>query len=195
MLDLLLFAEIAWCTVLISAQGPRRALLYSGGVLTSGFAASQLSGWLARVLLPVASQSFLWLQSQISLDTQNAAVLSGFIPAEPVLSGLPNSSWITEHIVKTMFYIGITVAVFLLFIVVDYLYNALYDRPQSPRRRGERVLTPLLAMGTGVYLALLTGVLLGNLAWLQQFTPLTHSAAHSLSMHWIQRLLAALPRT
>lgn len=191
MLDLLFIVEIAWCTILIAIQGVKRALLYSGGVLASGFAGSQLSGWFAKVLLPPASHSFLWLQSQLSVDTKSVLILSGFIPAEPVLSGLPQNTWITIHIVQTMFFIGITLAVLTLFVVVAYLSNALYDRPQPYKRKMEALLfTPLLALSTGIYAAIITGVLVGNLAWLHEFVVLRTPVAHSVGMHWIAHILS-----
>lgn len=190
MLDLFLIAEIAWCTLLMVMNGARRALLYSAGILTSGFAASQFSGWFAKVLLPPAGQSFLWLQSQLSLDTQSVSILSGLMPAEPVLSGLPHGEWITLHIVKTLFFVAITCAVFLLFVVASYLSSALYDRPGVQTSAfGAYLLTPLFAAATGLYAAVLTGLLLGNLAWLHEFAPLRTAVAHSLGMHWIAQLL------
>jgi len=190
MLDVLFLAELAWCSIFIAVQGIERALLYSGGIVASGYAASQLSGWLARIFLPQTSETFLWLQAHVTLAAQGVSVLSWFIPAEPVLSGTTQTAWVTLHIVKTLFFIGITGAIFLLFMVVSYLSTALYDRPQPAKRQGEAVLwTPLLAVTTGLYATVLTGVLVGNLAWFQNLTGLALPVAHSFAMEWIGRLM------
>ncbi|OFW78931.1 MAG: hypothetical protein A2201_07535 [Alicyclobacillus sp. RIFOXYA1_FULL_53_8] len=191
MLDVLFVAELAWCSIFIAVQGIQRALLYSGGIIASGYAASQFSGWITRIFVPQTSETFLWLQAHVTTSVQGVSVLSRFIPAEPVASGMAQATWITMHIVKSLFFIGITASIFLLFLVVSHLSIALYDRPQPAKRKGETLFwTPLLALTTGLYATVLTGVLVGNLAWFQDFTGLAWPVSHSLAMAWMGRLMS-----
>ena len=186
MLDLLFIVEVTWCTLWILFQGPERALLYSGAVITSGFVASQTSGWLSKVLLPTTSSVFSWIVTHVSMSDSAISVLSGFVPAEPVMAGGAHPQWIAYHIVKIMFFISITLAVFLLFVVIAQLSKALWDGDGRERTLtlGLRMLTLGLSVGTALYAGVLTANLVANAAWLQTFSGLAHPAATSMWMVW-----------
>jgi hypothetical protein len=191
-IDVLLIAEITWCTLLLKHKGVHATLLYAGGILTSGYVAFQLSAWLSDKFLPPVSPAFHWIESHISSDAQSVSTLSAFLPSIPASGGFQHSQWIAMHLVRTFFFLTITVAVFALFVVIDYLSDALWDRPLFVQRIHHTVLLTSLALGCGIYVAWLTVILFTNLAWLQNFSVITSELTHSIGIRAVGRAASTL---
>ncbi|MCF8565697.1 hypothetical protein LLE49_13310 [Alicyclobacillus tolerans] len=195
MLDIFFFAELVWCSFLIGIRGLNQAMIYTAALFTTGYVSQTLSKWIADTFVAPPSPVFKWVESHISNRAEAVSALAGMIPPEPA-STMASShvQWITVHIVRTLVFLFITAAVFVLFHVVSKLTDALWDRPERQFGKTPAIFSPLLAIASGAYLVVLTGVFIGNLAWLQDFSGLSAPAAHSLGLHWIAYVLNAVQR-
>lgn len=186
MVDVFLLAEVAWWMMVMGKRGVSVNLLYTGGILASGYAALHVSGWLANTFVGPASPTLLWLEQHLVNDTQSVIATISLMPPVPASNAVAHSQWIALHIVKTLFFVAITAAVFTLFAVVYKLTDALWDQgsEEFPKQFGSAA---LFAAASGAYLAVLTVVLAANLSWLQLFTPVSDALSQSLVAHAVGR--------
>ncbi len=192
MLDLLFVIEWMWCSLSISTRGLQLAVLCSGGFIASSYAAVHLSGWMTRTFTPPTSYAFLWLSAHISTQPDVISALAGFAPATTAATGgLPLHQALALHILRTLFYLVITIAVFGLFIMMWHFTNALWDREAAERQR-RSVLTVVLSIGCGAYLTALTGILVANVAWIREVSFLAQATAHSFGMAGVQTVVHLL---
>jgi hypothetical protein len=186
MIDVILLAEIGWCIAFLRTKGIQRALLLNGGVLTAGYVAYRLSDWLTNTFLPQASPVWKWVMNQIELTPQNVSGLANYIPPlAAATGGFTHSQWIAYHIVRALFYVSITAAVFMIFLVVGYLVDGLWDHPVAHYPPQEQAITMILSGACGAYVAIVTGILIADLSWLSDFKELSMAATHSLGVFWI----------
>jgi hypothetical protein len=186
--DILLLAEIAWCTLLLRMKGVYAATLLAGGIFTSGYVAYHLSGWIAKQFLPPVSPAFRWLENHLSYEAQSVSTLSAFLPPIPTTNGFQHSQWIALHLVRTFLFVAITGAVFGLFVVMNYLSDALWDRPNHRASPVSETLTTCLSFSCGVYAAGMTVVLLANLSWIQDFSVMTPELANSIGIQAVSKV-------
>lgn len=192
MLDMLFLVEWTWCAVLISARGVQLAVLCSGGLIASAYVASQLSGWMTRSFTPQGSVAFLWLQGHVSSAPGVISALSGFAPVTTVTTGgIHLHQAVALHILHTMFYIAITTAVFLLFVMVWHFSRAVWDRTTNAAPRRD-VASVLLSTMCGGILIAFTGIFIGNIAWLREVPLLAHAVEHSIGMSYIAQVVRIL---
>ncbi|WDL99161.1 hypothetical protein [Alicyclobacillus sp. ALC3] len=192
MLDLLFVMEWMWFSFSISTRGLQLAVLCSGGVVASSYAAAHLSGWMARTFTPPTSHAFLWLSHHISTRPDVISALAGFAPATTVATGGdPLHQALALHILHTLFYFVITIAVFGLFIMMWHFTNALWDREVAGSQR-RSLLTVGLSVSCGAYLTALTGILVANVAWLREVPFLAQATTHSFGMAGVEAVVHLL---
>jgi hypothetical protein len=192
-LDVLLLVEWAWCAMLLRARGLQLAVLCSGGVVASTYVAARLSTWMAKTFTPPTSPVFQWLQSNVSTRPDTVAALSGFAPAQAVAAGGPSLPHVLAfHILQVLFYLAITGAVFLLFVMVWHFSNVFWDADVTEATDRVRAATTVLSVGCGAYLAILTAIFLANIAWLRGLPFLASATAHSLGMQGVAALMHQL---
>ncbi|MCL6547426.1 MAG: hypothetical protein K6T30_00780 [Alicyclobacillus sp.] len=186
MLDVLLLAEIAWCMELLRAGGAYRASLWTGGLMAATVAGVKAADWLTHVLAPPARPVLRWVEAQLSSAPGNIPVLAAMIPPEPAAgNALPEVEWIAYYVTRSLLFVSITAAVFLVFMAVGNVAEALWDRPPAAETRWERAVAAAMAAVSGVYIAALTALAAGQLAWLRPFSWTISAAANSHALHWI----------
>lgn len=192
MVDVLLIAEIAWCTLYLGQQGIRKALVYACGLMVSGYVSGQVSGWLVRTFVPPASPAFHWLARQISALAVQQPVLAQYLPPTSTASGgMPLSQWIAYHVVQALFYVAFTGASLTLFLVGGMIHDALWDLPHHRTTPAVAILTSTLGLASGLYVAAVTAVLLANLSWIGALGGLTPFAASSIGIDWVGKFLTS----
>lgn len=184
MIDLFLFIEIVWCTILLGLRPVEKAILYAGGVLASGYVSSQITPWMERTFVAPSNAAFLWLQEHINGDVESVVGQASYMPPEPASVGMTNHpQWIAYHIVSVLLYIFITGAIFAAFLAVCSLRDALLVRVQH----GNSLRPVSIGLGAvcGLYVAFLTAVAIANLSWIGAFHNLGETAHASISIRLI----------
>jgi hypothetical protein len=191
MLDLIFIAELIWCTILLRVKGFYQSLIYAGGVLTSGYAAFQLTNWLAKRFSVPSNPAFQWLSHHLTTDSESVTTLSRFIPPESAsFSQMKHTQWIAYQVMRGMMYVSISAAVFLLFVAIIYLSAAVWDRPFPHLFRFDSHMATVASAVSGTYVAVLSAVFLANLAWINTFGVIGDAVHHSLTISWIGRAIA-----
>ncbi len=183
MLDLFFLVEMTLCMVVMATEGLSGVLLYAGGLVSSAYIAWQSANWTVHTLLDHNIAVLTWVATQITKDSSTLAVLSPFLPAESVVTGEGLELGIAYQVLHTITFSAIIGAVFTLFIVTSKLVDALWDKIQSPLNTGESVFIFGISAIAGLYVVTVSGLLLANLASLEQFAPLAELVHHSLIEH------------
>jgi hypothetical protein len=197
MIDLLLFVEIAWCSVFLGCRGRTRMLMTGAGLAVSGYVASRLCGWMTQVLVPPHSRVFAWVVEQVVAAPPVVSVLAPFLPGEDVAAGTGNhGQWLAYTLLKTLFFVCTTLAVFLLFPTISYLVDVYRPAPDT-RRNEERWAGFSLFIGTlsGLYVAALTATAIAELSWLRPFSFLWPYVQSSFGLHLTATVLEQIHRT
>ncbi|GMA50758.1 hypothetical protein GCM10025857_21150 [Alicyclobacillus contaminans] len=187
MLDILLLAETSWMMLWITHRGVHRALIFTGGIVSAGYVASNLSSWLTEHLVPANAAALAWLAVHISTSAETVNALSTFLPPVPAATGMNSSQWIAFQLIRAVFHTAITVAIFLAFAVASYVSDALWDVSRVLPSKRERWLSGLLGTLCGIYVAYLTCGLLVHLAWLNGVSLLVTSIEHSVCVGLLAR--------
>jgi hypothetical protein len=180
LLDLIFLAEAIWCVVWFRSKEMRRVVLYAGGIVSSGYVATQLSDWFAKTFVAPTSAVFHWIETQISMDSATVTTLSRFVPPEPTWAGLSETQWIALNVVKGILFVAMTVSIFLAFLTVSYLVDALWDRRHSSDPLTNPTVSSLVGLGCGLYIVVLTNLLLVDLAWLKGIPAMRHALDDSV---------------
>lgn len=183
MIDLFLFAQLTWCFVWISKRRLQSALLYAGGIVSAGYVAWATVDWVEKWIATPSDTAFLWLQNHLTASAEDVAILSRFIPPEPVTASLNQSSWISLHVARGLIFCVITFAVFATFAIVLYLRSAIWDTTDADRvglSELRSVGSNMIALITSIYLCVLLMMLLSYLAWIQPFHAMAPLVARSL---------------
>ncbi|MCL6441980.1 MAG: hypothetical protein K6T83_00710 [Alicyclobacillus sp.] len=190
MLDLLFLAEISWCIVVLRTMQPQRTVVCAAGMAAAGYAGVSMSSWLQRVLAPPGSPTMDWIiQKVANMEDRKVAVLASFVPAEPTTAGSGTGSeltWIAQHVAHALFAGAISLAVFLLFLVTTMLRNALWDTKISVPGHADGLLRGMVSICCGVYVATMSGWMLGNAAWICPNTFIPEAVTHSFGMQLIR---------
>jgi hypothetical protein len=184
MLDLAFFALWCWCALWIALAGRRRALLYGGGVSAASYVASVASGWLVRIFAPQSGAVMTWLTQHI--DIQAATRTFWFPPVPAGTSGVTAAGWAALQIVRAIAFVWIVTAVLLLFVVVAYLRDALWDVPDPHRPDAVSV---VLGMAAGGWMLAVLAWLVARLSWLDSLHGMTEALDHSLWLHAVIRMV------
>lgn len=190
MIDLLLLAVFSWCTVWVSARGVDKALLYCGGVTASGYLATEMSGWFLRTFTPPSSPVLRWLSGQVAAQPPNETAVAALLPAEPAGGfGSISHQWMAWALLHSMLLVGLTVAVFALFLLMASLSAALWDHPSSGRQARRTVLSTTLAVGCGAYATVLVGLTIVDVSWLHALSALPGLLQQSMGVAGISHLM------
>jgi len=183
-MDVFFLAEVCWCTLLCGFHGIRSALILAGGFLSSGYLATQLSTWLEQTFVPPGSPAFTWLVTQVVAPPGAQSVLAQFLSPElTATSGANYNERIAVHVVHTLFFFAMTIAVFMLFLGTTYLIDALWDRPRGGAGgRIERVGSYGIGILCGLYIGLQTAEVIANVSWVREGTMFTSALDNSLWM-------------
>lgn len=182
MIDLLVVVEWVWCQILLTHRGIQRTLILVGGALASGYTAAVLAPWLERTLTPPTSTAFRWALAQVQTKAVPVGVIHDYIPPLPASAGHNASAWVASHVLISLMYVLITVAIFSVFVMVVVLRETLWEIPNMPPTRVQRATSILLAGGASTYLTVIFVVLIGNLSWLRDFGWMAEQTAHSLAV-------------
>ncbi|WP_067930398.1 hypothetical protein [Alicyclobacillus kakegawensis] len=195
MVDLVLFLEIAWCSVFFGCRGRTRAFLCAGGMVVAGYVAAQTDDWLAGVLVPPDSRVFAWMVQQVAAPPNSVAVLSAFLPTRAVTVYNPPGQWLAVSLLRGLFSTAITLAVFLMFVIMSYLLDVYRRAPDAKGRfHGWSLATLLVGAGCGMYCAFLSAVTMADLSFLRPFSFLAAHASGSLGVHAAAAVCEALRR-
>jgi hypothetical protein len=187
-LDLIYLAEAIWCIVWFRGKGMRQVVLYAGGIVSSGYVATQLSDWLAKTFAAPSSTVFVWIESHISTDSETVSALARFVPPEPTWTGLSQTQWIALNVIKGILFVSMTLAIFVLFLTISYLVDALWDRRHLFDAEATGPLSSLVGFGCGLYIIVLTNLLLVDLAWLKGVPGIGHVLNDSVLFHVTAKL-------
>lgn|GEM_PF-4346892 len=181
MLDVFFVAEFSWVYWWFRTRS-RFTLWFSiAGLFTAGLAASAVSDWLTTVLVPPTSATFRWIESQVSSHVQSVLLNELILPetAGQATGSTPNQ-WIAYSVLKGLFFVAITAAVFLSFTVLAQLVRVLKNQPDvEPLRRSDNWIIP--ASGA-LYATVLTVLATGNLAWFHALAALDPPLNASLTI-------------
>ncbi|WAH36995.1 hypothetical protein [Alicyclobacillus dauci] len=174
MIDVILLGEVFWVWVWVRARTAERALLYVAAMLTSLFVATHISPWFARRFMESGS-TFEWLTDRIQAATHPVGMTGLVMPPVPAFIGLSGEpKWIALHILQGMLTVLMTWAIFMLFMVIEYLMQVFWDDEGVVSGRGDRVLANLAGLACGVAVAWSTIWFLANLSWVS----LAHNMAY-----------------
>jgi hypothetical protein len=188
LLDLIYLAEVVWCIVWFRGKGMRRVVLYAGGIVSSGYVATQLSDWFAKTFVRPSSTVFLWIESHISTDSETVTALSRFVPPEPTWSGLNHTQWIALNVIKGILFVAMTLSIYLVFLTVSYLVDALWDQRHPFDSQTDGLVSSLFGFGCGLYIVVLTNMLLVDLAWFKEVPGIGHVLNESVLFHVTAKL-------
>lgn len=185
MIDLLCLSEFTWIVVWLGTRSQQRVLLYTAGIFTAGLASNQLSGWLTRTLTPPTSPVFRWFESHLTTNTKSV-MLHSFIPPETAaFTGLGNhTQWIAYSVLRTLFFIMLTLGIFLAFAIIGQLITVLWDRGlDTERLQTWKPFSFIFALLSGTYVTIISVVAMGNLAWLRTASGFSTAVHSSLAIH------------
>lgn len=191
MIDLLLLAEIAWITITLSTVNLQRLLIYIGGLLSANYVAFGLSAWLMKSFALSGNHAFLWLTNQMDTSTAYVGIVTTVIPAESVAIGsIPHARWIAEHVLHALLFVGITCSIFILFLIVGSVADAVWDiQIHNLHSRVQRRFAGFLSAICALIVAGQTGYALANLAWLKSFSIIKVDMNQSILLSLLNMLL------
>ncbi|KRW91152.1 hypothetical protein SD51_10740 [Alicyclobacillus tengchongensis] len=195
MIDLCLVAEACWVWLWIRTKQTEQALLYVAAILTSMYVAVHLTPWFVRTFIETGS-AFSWLMQEISLNTHAVGWMQHVVPSVPASNADASSysRWLSLQVLHVLITIMMAWAVFMVFVAVDSVAEAIWDEPQRAQHLvGEQLLRNLAAAFAGLWVAATTLCLLVTLDWIQPLQPIAKHAIDSLSYQGLDILLRALP--
>lgn len=191
MIDLAVLVQVSWSFIWLSRQSMQNALLYAGGLVAAGYVAWQTTGWVLQWMALPSNPAFLWLEQHMTSGPQAVAILTQFLPPQPVTTAMSQSRFISLHVTRALMFCMITLAVFITFSIMEQLKSAIWDNglvsPVTPAQSTGP--TYVVALVCSLYAAFITLMLVSNLAWLQPFHSLTPSIHKSLALRGYAILL------
>lgn len=153
--------------------------------MTAGYVAWETSAWLMTWLASPSSQAFLWLEHNLTSQTQAVAVLSRLIPPQPVDTVQSSSHWISLHVARVLVFCAMTFSVFITFAIMLHLRSAIWDQNRTLAERNQPMTwaAGMVALLGGVYITLITMMFLTNVAWVGPLHAVAPLLGKSLSFH------------
>lgn len=185
MIDVLLLAEWLWCMVMFFGAKLEKTLILAGGIVTSGYTATMVAPWMTKTFMPPSSTVYRWTLANISQNTIAVNSIAKYIPPEATATTEGHVQWITTHVLLSFMFVAVTLSVFVCFVVVVLLRNALWDRATPPETLIRRISAVALQAFSSTYILVISAVMLGNLAWLHSFSWLQNEVNQSLLMNWV----------
>ncbi|MFD1675987.1 hypothetical protein [Alicyclobacillus fodiniaquatilis] len=165
MIDVLLLGEIFWVWSWVRTRSAERALLYVAAICTSLFVAQQISPWFAQRFMESGS-AFEWLSDRIQAGTHPVGLVARVVPAEPTGDFYSQSQWIALHVLQGLLTALMTWAIFMLFIVIEYLMQAFWDEEWTTNSIVNRVCANTAGFACGFVVAISTVWFCANLSWI-----------------------------
>lgn len=191
---MMLLGEVFWIWLWVRARSAERAILYVAAIFTSIFVAAHVSPWFARRFF-ISGSTFKWLRNQMLADTRAVGLISHVIPPLPTSSGFYSQThWVALHVLQALMTILMSGAIFLLFIVIEYLMIAFWDDDRPSFIAADRVLANLAGVIAGLMAAMMTVWFLASLSWISTLHVIRNSVAQSLFLTWLDQALQFLPR-
>lgn len=195
MIDIILLAEVVWLWLWVRVKSAERALLYVAAVCTSVFVATHLSPWFTRRFMETGS-TFEWLVQRMQQATHPVGLMADVVPAIPTSTNFYNQSqWIALHVFQGTLTVLMTWAIFMLFIVMEYLLKAFWDDvDDAPGFYRNRVIANISGLTCGLVLAGSTLWFFANLSWLSTLHTISglldQSTFSTLSADFIHHLFS-----
>lgn len=184
LLDVALLALGAWCAWWVATAGRRRALLFGAGLAVATYVAVMGDGWVARMFAPPSNPVMNWIQQHV--DVTEALNSWWFPPLPAAAVSLPLVQWTALQILRALVFTGILIAVLMLFVVMAYLRDALWDAPEA---HGVDAVSLCIGFTSAGWLTAVSAWLLARLAWLHPLAPLASTVASSLWVHAVLTLV------
>lgn len=191
MIDIAVLVQVSWSFIWLSRKSLQNALLYAGGFVSAGYVAWQTTGWVSQWMALPSNPAFLWIEQHMTSGAQAVAILTKFLPPQPVTTAMSQSRFISLHVARTLMFCMITIAVFITFSVIAQLKSVIWDKGfASPVTSAQSTgLTYVVALVCSLYGAFIGLMLISNIAWLQPFHSLAPYIHASLALHWYAILL------
>lgn len=191
MIDIALLVQLTWIFVWLSRKNSQDALVYGGGIVSAGYVAWQTTGWVSNLMTSPSNAAFLWLEQHMTSGTQAVAILSQFLPPQPVTTTLSQTRFISLHVARTLIFCTITIAVFLTFSIITLLRRAIWDNPSHSAHAAEERsgVTSLVALLCSMYACIISLMFISDVAWVGPFHLLAPYIRQSLAMHTYAVLL------
>lgn len=192
MIDVIIVGELFWIWLWVRTKSAERALLCVGAMFTSVFVAAHISPWFTRRFME-SGNTFMWLADKMQAATHPVGIIGLMVPAVPASTGIyDKSQWIALHVLQGLFTVLITWAVFMLFIIIEYLMQAFWDDTGDVLTRGDGVVASIAGIACGLVVVWTTIWLLANLSWISALKTITTSMDHSALLHFAAYLLHAM---
>lgn len=180
LLDLLFLAEVSWCTLFTLGKTVREGLLYVGGFLTASYVATQMTPWMTKTFAESTGEVVTWLSDTVITKAQSVSLAIDSIPPETaVAGGVSHSEWVAMHVFQSLLGITITLAIFVLFVVVGHLTEVIWDVPQFVQTKKKAVRWGA-AFICGLFLTVQTMIVIANLSWFSWFHSFASAASESI---------------
>jgi len=189
MMDIIFLAIFCWCVLLMIRKDFDKALLYAGGVIAAGFVATQISEWVTQRFASPVNALYHWVAVQVTTQPPGIGVLSIFLPPVETMTSANTSIWIATHVVRVLLQVSITIAIFILFVVIAKLSDALWDRESLLPSNLNRIMTVFISLGTATYVIVLSVLFTTSLAWIRQFPLLSKSISQSIVAQTTAKIL------
>lgn len=167
-------------------------MLYVAGMFTALYAATHITPWFLRTFVD-SGNAFEWLRSEIVFHTHAVGLEERIVPALPTAANaLDDTKWISLHVLQGMFTVFMAWAIFMLFVAVDSVVEALSDERSSELVRFDAVWANAAGLVAGTGVAVSTLWLLATFAWIRPLQPIAASTAHSVLFLALDKALAVL---
>jgi hypothetical protein len=168
-------------------------MIYTAGAITSGYLGWTVGAWFTNVFAPPGSPAMLWIKNHMTQDVEHVMSILSFIPPEPVsVQPVFHSQWAAYHVLRVLASVAMTLTAFIVFVVVSSAIDVILDYEDIGRDGKLRVLPAICGISCGVYLVVLTSLLVGNLAWLKPLSFLPREVETSLITRWIAAVIQSL---
>lgn len=188
-MDLILLVEGAWVWIWIKSKTSERALLYIASISTSFFVATQISPWFTSRFL-TSHNTFMWLLDQMNQSTHPVGVATELLPPMPASIGLSGrAQWIAIHVVQGLFTVLMAAAIFVLFVVTEYLMTAIWDDDDGWQETRGRAIRHICGAAGACAAIAATIWFVAGLSWFPPFRGIAENDKSSLLLVMFHRSL------